>query len=84
MKPAKREGRTIAARGLVSAAETTGHHSTTARRFIKKGWLKAVNVSGRFYCTPSQQDEFIRRAENGEFAKGPHGACKAAPEGGAL
>jgi hypothetical protein len=35
----------------------------------KRGWLKTINICGRQYVTAEAIEEFMRRAESGEFAK---------------
>ena len=63
-----------------------GINPSTAWQWRKRGWLKPVNIAGRYYITAAQSVEFVSRAEAGEFAQGPSGALaryqtRAAPNG---
>jgi hypothetical protein len=49
--------------------ESVGLAAVTAWRFRKRGWLKTVNIAGRVYITEAAVQEFMRRAEAGEFAR---------------
>lgn len=48
---------------------SAGIAPVTAWRFRKRGWLRTINISGRVYVTAESLNEFVRRAEVGEFAK---------------
>lgn len=37
--------------------------------FRKRGWLRTINISGRVYVTAESLNEFVRRVEEGDFAK---------------
>lgn len=52
---------------------------TTVWRWRKRGWLTAVNISGRPYLTEESISRFMERARNGEFAKEPTGAAAKTP-----
>lgn len=52
-----------------------GRSSVTGWRWIKAGWLHPINIAGRLYLTPEDQQQFYERAEKGEFAKPPRGAA---------
>ena len=51
-----------------------GINPSTAWQWRKRGWLKTVNIAGRYYLTAAQRVEFVSRAAAGEFAQGPSGA----------
>ena len=48
-----------------------GVSRSTGWRWIKAGILKTANIYGRLYVTRAARDEFLARAEAGEFAKQP-------------
>ena len=48
-----------------------GVTSTTGWRWRKRGIIKTVNIYGRLYISEKSTDEFLRRAEAGEFAMNP-------------
>lgn len=56
-------------RSLQSFIIGVGISPVTAWRFEKRGWLTTLNIAGRRYITAEAEDEFIRRATAGEFAK---------------
>jgi hypothetical protein len=49
--------------------EELGKTSSTGWRYAKLGWVKLVNIAGKNYITREAEDEFLRRAQAGEFAK---------------
>jgi len=55
--------------------ETIPVSSTTGWRWIKRGWIRPINIAGRLYLTRSEIDRFQARAASGEFARGPSGAA---------
>jgi hypothetical protein len=48
-----------------------GISATTAWRWRRAGLLKTVNIYGRAYVTRQAREEFLTRAESGEFAQEP-------------
>jgi predicted site-specific integrase-resolvase len=56
---------------LKKFSESMGISDTTAWRWRKNGWLKAINIAGRPYLTGRAVEDFLARAEAGEFAKEP-------------
>lgn len=48
---------------------------TTTWKMEKMGLLEPVNVYGKKYYTLKSIEEFERRPERGEFARGPRGAA---------
>ena len=48
-----------------------GVSRSTGWRWIKAGVLKTVNIYGRNYVTRKAVEEFLSRAESGEFAQAP-------------
>lgn len=65
---------------LLSVEQFTGKPAVTNWRWQKRGWLETVNIAGRLYVTPEQQERFLTRAAAGEFAKELHGTCKTVHE----
>ena len=58
--------------GIVALSQwcrSAGVTPITAWRFRKRGWLKTVNIAGRVYVTDKAVQEFMRRAEAGDFAQ---------------
>lgn len=51
-----------------------GISDTTLWRWRKKGWLRTVEILGHCYVDLDSVAEFDKRAVNGEFASGYHGA----------
>ncbi|MBI5383167.1 MAG: hypothetical protein HZA90_00625 [Verrucomicrobia bacterium] len=49
--------------------EQVGVTACTAWRWRRKGWLKTVNICGRQYLTRQAIEDFLARAEMGEFAQ---------------
>jgi predicted site-specific integrase-resolvase len=49
--------------------EQVGVTPCTAWRWLKRGWLKTVNIAGRQYLTQEAIDEFHHRASAGEFSQ---------------
>ncbi len=45
--------------------------ATTAWRWRRDGKLKTVNIHGRAYLTRQAREEFLARAESGDFAQEP-------------
>jgi hypothetical protein len=43
--------------------------SCTGWRYAKKGWVTLTNIAGKNYISAESEDEFLRRAEAGEFAR---------------
>ena len=56
--------------------DEAGVSDTTAWRWRRKGWLRAVNICGKLYLRAEDIAEFTRRAASGEFAKPPAGAAR--------
>ena len=54
---------------LSAWTEQVGVTACTAWRWRKKGWLKTVNICGRQYLTRQAIEDFLARAERGEFAQ---------------
>ena len=48
-----------------------GVAASTAWRWRRDGLLKTVNIYGRIYVTRKAREEFVARAESGEFAQEP-------------
>ena len=48
-----------------------GVSRSTGWRWVKAGLLKTVNIYGRQYVTREAMDEFLTRAQAGEFAQEP-------------
>lgn len=46
-----------------------GRTRTTGWRWRKRGWLKTIDIAGRPYVTRQAHEDFMRRAEAGEFSK---------------
>jgi predicted site-specific integrase-resolvase len=46
-----------------------GVTAVTAWRWRKKGWLRTINICGRQYLSQEAIDEFMARAQRGEFAQ---------------
>ena len=46
-----------------------GRTHTTGWRWRKAGWINTINIAGRVYVSQASIDEFIARAERGEFSK---------------
>ena len=46
-----------------------GRSATTGWRWRKRGWLTALNISGRIYIHRDEIDRFTARVQRGEFAK---------------
>ena len=55
--------------------ESMGVSDTTLWRWVKKGWLSSVNISGRLYITLESIEKFEEGSLSGVFAKGPSGAA---------
>ena len=55
--------------------ESMGVSDTTLWRWVKKGWLSSVNISGRLYITLASIEKFEEDSFSGVFAKGPSGAA---------
>ncbi len=53
----------------------TGVSTTTGWRWIKSGWIRAINIAGRLYVSHEEIESFTTRAKNGEFAKPASGAA---------
>jgi hypothetical protein len=48
-----------------------GVAASTAWRWRREGLLKTINIYGRIYVTRKAREEFLARAEAGEFAQEP-------------
>ena len=46
-----------------------GRTATTGWRWRKAGWITPVNIAGRLYVSDDSINEFVRRAEAGDFAQ---------------
>lgn len=68
--------------GVLPVTEFLHISPVSAWRYRNRKWIETICIAGRHYVTPEQQERFLRRAANGEFAKEPHGACKVAAKGG--
>lgn len=55
--------------------ESMGVSGTTLWRWVKKGWLSSVNISGRTYITLASIEKFEEDSLSGAFAKDPSGAA---------
>jgi hypothetical protein len=55
--------------------ESMGVSDTTLWRWVKKGWLSSVNISGRVYITLASIKKFEEDSLSGMFAKEPSGAA---------
>lgn len=62
-------------RAAKAVCRDKGVSDTTLWRWVKRGWIQLVNVSGKSYVDLQSLAEFDRRAAAGEFAKPPHGAA---------
>lgn len=62
-------------RAAKAVARDKGVSDITVWRWIKAGWLRSCNISGRPYVDLASLAEFDRRAAAGEFAKPPSGAA---------
>ena len=49
--------------------EQVGITSCTVWRWRKQGWLTPINICGRLYLSRTNIEEFIQRAQRGEFAQ---------------
>lgn len=52
-----------------------GKSRPTGYRWRRKGMIETVNVEGKLFVLDEEIARFWRRAQNGEFAKGPRGAA---------
>ena len=52
-------------------AEENGITRATCWRWRHDGLLKTVNIYGRHYITPEEEDRFFQRACSGEFYREP-------------
>lgn len=68
---------TVGLRAAKAVARDEGVSDVTIWRRVKRGWLTAVNISGRPYITTESLAMFYRRAGAGEFSKPPTGAAGA-------
>ena len=57
-----------------------GRHHSTGYRWAELGMISTTNVMGRLYVTRQAINQFWTRADDGEFAKLPAGACKPGPK----
>ena len=57
-----------------------GRFSLPADRWAELGMISTTNVMGRLYVTRQAINQFWTRADDGEFAKLPAGACKPGPK----
>jgi len=48
---------------------SVGVSRSTGWRWRQLGWLECVPIAGRAYVTKKSVDEFLKRAEAGEFAE---------------
>jgi hypothetical protein len=46
-----------------------GKTPCTGWRYAKNGWIKLTNIAGKNYTSQEAEDEFLRRAQAGEFAR---------------
>jgi len=68
---------TAGLRAASAIARDFGVSDVSIWRWQKRGWLQpGINISGRIYFSSEHIAEFKRRAEAGEFARGPVGAAK--------
>ena len=56
---------------LSSWVEQLGVTTCTVWRWRRKGWLKVVNICGRLYVSTRTIQEFMERAQRGDFAQEP-------------
>lgn len=57
-------------------AKQLGRTPVTIWRWCRNGWLSPINISGRPYLRRDDIEQFIKRAQAGEFHKEPKGAAK--------
>lgn len=60
--------------GLVSLdkfLEDSGLSHVTGWRYRQRGWIKCINLAGRWYVERAEITRFMDRARAGEFAKEP-------------
>lgn len=55
-----------------------GRSKTTGWRWVSRGWITPMNISGRLYVSSEAIEQFRARAETGAFSKKPSGAAAAA------
>ena len=55
--------------GLKKWLMQTGISTSTAWRWRKAGHLKTVNIYGRVYLTRKAREDFVSRAEAGDFSQ---------------
>ena len=48
-----------------------GKTPCTGWRYAKQKWVTLINIAGKNYITQESEDEFLRRAAAGEFARTP-------------
>jgi predicted site-specific integrase-resolvase len=68
---------TVGLRAARAVVRDRGISDTTLWRWCRRGWIKAVNISGKNYIDVSSLAEFDRRAAAGEFSKPSAGAAGA-------
>lgn len=57
-----------------------GISDVTLWRWVRRGWIKTVNISGKVYVNLTSLADFDRRAATGEFSKPPAGAARKSAE----
>jgi hypothetical protein len=55
--------------------QNVGISDTTGWRWRKLGWITPVNICGKLYLLPDEQQRFNSRAGAGEFARKPSGVA---------
>ena len=56
-----------------------GISGVTGWKWRRKGFLSTVNISGHLYITPQAAQEFLVRAQRGDFARAPAGCAAPKP-----
>jgi len=49
--------------------EEMGKSSTTGHRWRKAGMITTINIMGKLYVSEHEVEKFMKRAQNGEFAR---------------
>ena len=68
---------TAGTRAARAVTRERGISDVTLWRWVRRGWIKVVNISGKNYVDLQSLAEFDRRAAAGEFARPPSGAAGA-------
>jgi hypothetical protein len=69
-----------AIKSLSTFLAQVGVTKCTAWRWKQRGLLKITNICGRCYVTATDEAEFVRRAQAGEFSKAPVVPRRAVPQ----